>query len=353
MTAFAMSKPAPLPRVALVHGPTPVVKRKGLDTLLGLDLWIKRDDASAGAAEAGNKARKLEFLLGEAVARGADTVITCGGLQSNHARATAIACASLGLSCLLFLRVANEDATGTEAAAPSKKLAPVGNVLLDRLVGAEIRLVDELDYAQRSAVMHAASVRLAGAGKRPYVIPEGGSNGLGSLGYVAAMAELREQMHLGLAGGASPFVEIVHACGSGGTAAGVALGVARSGVALGVRAVAVCNDAPYFQRAITRIVAEARAYDADLPDPAPVVVDESARGPGYAQMTLEQRSFVRDVARASGLLLDPVYTGKALFGLARAVDRGDVPRGSRVLFLHTGGLPGLLAEGDAFRETLE
>src|SRR6185312_14770628 len=120
-----------LPRIALVHGPTPIVKRPGLDRLLGVDLWVKRDDATGGA-EAGNKIRKLEWLLGDAVARGADTVVTCGGLQSNHARATALACAALGLRAVLLLRV---DKPRENAALPL-----AGNVLLDRLAGAEIRL---------------------------------------------------------------------------------------------------------------------------------------------------------------------------------------------------------------------
>src|SRR6185312_9544979 len=128
-----------LPRLALVHGPTPIVKRPALDEWLGVDLWIKRDDATGGA-EAGNKVRKLEWLLGEARARRADTVITCGGLQSNHARATALACAALGLASVVLLRV--EDPA-------SARPRPEGNVLLDRMAGAEVRLVSFAEYAQR------------------------------------------------------------------------------------------------------------------------------------------------------------------------------------------------------------
>jgi D-cysteine desulfhydrase len=335
-----------LPRVPLVHGPTPIVKRAALDALLGVDLWIKRDDATGGA-EAGNKVRKLELLLGEAVARGADTVITCGGLQSNHARATALACAALGLACVVLLRV--EDPHRAAAAAP----APLeGNVLLDRLAGAEVRFVSKAEYAQRSAVMESVASELRVAGKRPYVVPEGGSNGLGSLGYAACMREVREQMDLGLAGGVAPFEVVVHACGSGGTAAGVALGASRWGVARGVRAMAVCDDAAYFEKTIARIVGEARAWDGSLGEPAPLVVDDRAKGPAYAVSTPEQRETIVRVARAAGLVLDPVYTGKAMHGLKQAVERGDVARGARVLFLHTGGLPGLLAQGAAFAAEL-
>ena len=333
---------ADLPRVPLVHAPTPIIKRAALDEMLSIDLWIKRDDVTGGA-EAGNKLRKLELLLGEAIARKCDTVITCGGLQSNHARATALACAALGLSTVLLLRV--EDPRGTP-------LPATGNVLLDQLAGAEVRLVSHAEYAQRSAVMEQVASELRLEGRRPYVIPEGGSNGLGSLGYVGCMREVREQMRLGLAGSGAPFDVVVHACGSGGTAAGVALGAARYEVAASVRPMAVCDDAPYFEKTVSRIVAEAQAWDPSLGQPARVVVDASAKGPAYAVSTREQRETVVRVARASGLVLDPVYTGKAMHGLRLAVERGDVARGARVLFLHTGGLPGLLAQGDTFAAEL-
>jgi D-cysteine desulfhydrase len=331
-----------LSRIALVHGPTPIVKRPGLDELLGLDLWIKRDDATGGA-EAGNKVRKLEWLLGEARARRADTIVTCGGLQSNHARATALVCASLGLASLLFLRVADPSST---------PLPRDGNVLLDRLAGAEIRLISFAEYAQRGAVMESAAIELRDRGKRPYIVPEGGSNGLGALGYVECMKETAAQMRRGLAGGDRPFDVVVHACGSGGTAAGVALGASRFGVARAVRAMAVSDDAAHFEKVVGRIVREARGWDADLGEPAPLVVDDGAKGPAYGASTREQRETMVKVARASGLVLDPVYTGKAMHGLKTAVDRGEVPRGARVLFLHTGGLPGLLAQGDTFGEEL-
>ncbi len=193
-------------------------KRAALDAWLGVDLWIKRDDATSGA-EAGNKVRKLEFLLADARLKGADTIITCGGIQSNHARATALVCAALGLKCVLLLRV-DEPRT---AAIPR-----TGNVLLDRLAGAEVRLVSREEYAQRTAYMETVAGELRGRGRRPYVIPEGGSNGLGSLGYVDCMRETSGQLRAGLGGGAR-FDVIVHACGSGGTAAGIVLGAARFG----------------------------------------------------------------------------------------------------------------------------
>jgi D-cysteine desulfhydrase len=145
---------------------------------------------------------------------------------------------------------------------------------------------------------------------------------------------------------------VVHACGSGGTAAGVALGCARHEVARRAIAMAVCDDRATFERRIASIVEEARGLLADLPRDAPYEVDDGARGPAYGVMSDEQKAFLVDVARATGIVLDPVYTGKAMFGLARAVQRGSIPLGSRVLFLHTGGLPGTLADPEALRAVL-
>jgi D-cysteine desulfhydrase len=331
-----------LRRVPLVHGPTPVVKHRALDDLVGVDLWVKRDDATGGA-EAGNKVRKLEWLLGDALARRADTIVTCGGLQSNHARATALVCASLGLKSVLLLRV--EDPKRTP-------LPSTGNVLLDRLAGAEVRLISRPEYAERERMMWSVASELSARGRHPYVIPEGGSNGLGALGYVECMRETAEQMRSGLAGGETPFDVVVHACGSGGTAAGIALGASRFAVATSVRPMAVCDDASYFEKTIGRIINEARSWDASLGEAAPMVVDDASKGPAYAVSTAEQRDTIVRVARGSGLVLDPVYSGKAMHGLRAAVDRNDIPRGARVLFVHTGGLAGLLAQGDDFRTEL-
>ncbi len=346
-----------IPRLALAHLPTPLVRPRLLADRLGVDLWVKRDDASGGA-EAGNKVRKLEYLLADAVTHGADTVITCGGIQSNHARATALCAATLGMRAVLFLRTTgpNMDAS----------LAPLeGNVLLDRMAGAEIRLVTPAQYAARNALMDEAAAELRQRGHVPYVVPYGGSNGLGALGYVEAMREVRRQLDLGLGrsgpriaasapyaptvkfAGGEPFDVIVHACGSGGTAAGVALGASKYGVASEVRAMAVDHDAPTFHAIIDRIVAEARALDPDLGPPAKLIVDDSAKGPAYAVSTEQQRRRILETARLSGLILDPVYTGKAMSGLWDLCESGEL-RGKRVLFLHTGGLPGLLAAGATF-----
>ncbi|MGK4002835.1 D-cysteine desulfhydrase family protein [Sorangium sp. So ce1036] len=326
-------------RLALAHLPTPIQRPKRLADAMGVDLYVKRDDMTAGP-EAGNKIRKLEYLLAAAREEGADCVITCGGLQSNHARATALLSAGLGLRAVLYLRTAD-----VAAGAPFE-----GNALLDRLAGAEVRLISPEAYRDREAVMAEAAAEIRAAGGRPYVIPEGGSNGLGALGYVRAMEEIRKQLDLGLAGG-KPFDVIVHASSSGGTAAGTALGAARYGVAGEVRAMAVSDDRATLARVALQLMDDARALEPHLGAPAHLVVDDSARGPAYAVATPEQRQRIVQVARLSGLLLDPVYTGKAFAGLWDLAERGELA-GKRVLFLHTGGLPGLLAQGASFADSM-
>jgi D-cysteine desulfhydrase len=175
-------------------------------------------------------------------------------------------------------------------------------------------------------------------GERPYVIPEGGSNGRGALGYVDAMREVKEQLDLGLAGTRDPFDAVVFACGSGGTAAGIAIGARMHGAARSTHAIAVCDDRAYFEAVVGRIVAEVNEL-VPLGEPGPFVVHDRFKGPGYGIASDEQWRFIAEVAEKSGLVLDPVYSGKALFGLARLE-----PKPKRVLFVHTGGLPGLLAQ---------
>jgi D-cysteine desulfhydrase len=329
-------------RLRLAHTPTPLLEPRGLERWLGgARLFVKHDDMTGGAT-AGNKVRKLEYLLADAVARKATTVITCGGLQSNHARATAICARQLGLNSVLLLRTKDSD-------QPLSSFAPVGNLLLGRLVGADIRLISPEQYRTRNEVMAEVAREVTAQGGVPYVIPEGGSNALGSLGYVRAMKEIQRQLEVGLAGG-EPFDLVVHACGSGGTAAGVVVGAATYGVARAARAMAVCDNNEYFLNVVGPLVAELKTvfgFDQTLP----VVIDDSAKGPAYAVASPEQQERIVAVARASGLLLDPVYTGKAFLGLLDMAARGELAS-KRVLFLHTGGLPGLLADGPVFASAL-
>jgi D-cysteine desulfhydrase len=321
-------------KLRLVHAPTPLERFPALDALVGCELWVKRDDMTAGP-EAGNKIRKLEWLLADALDQRADVTVTCGGVQSNHARATAILSRRLGLSPVLVLRT--PDGRRPEG-------TPRGNLFLDSLVGADLRFVTPAQYADRDSYFTSLADELRREGRRPYLIPEGGSNGLGALGYIDAMAEVRAQ--LDALGGGAPrnFDAVVHACGSGGTAAGIGIGAQLHDVADEVIVVAVCDDRAFFADRIQRIQTETYAL---LPESqrtaARLRIVDAFKGPAYGVPTTEQVAFIREVARVSGLILDHVYSGKALFGLAHVS-----PKPRRALFVHTGGLPGLLAEPELF-----
>jgi len=321
----------PPPRLALGRLPTPLEPSPRLGAELGLELLWKRDDLS-GFELSGNKVRKLEFLLAEAEALGADTLVTAGGVQSNHCRATAFAAARRGLGCTLLLRTAD----------PSRPPPLSANSLLDRLAGAELRWAGAAEWGQRDERMEAIAAELRAAGHRPYLIPVGGSNALGSWGYLTAVDELRAQLPASWAG--QP-VTLVVACGSGGTAAGLALGLAHAGWSEArLVAFAVCDDAGWFEREIGRLVEEARLRWPGLPPlrPGSLEIDDRFIGPGYAQATPQGYEIIRRAARRDGVLLDHVYTGKAFLGLAtRARELGP-----RAVFLHTGGGFGLLAAGD-------
>jgi D-cysteine desulfhydrase len=315
-------------KIPLAHLPTPLWHNAALDEIVGGETWVKRDDMTSGSA-AGNKIRKLEFLLADAIERRSTTVLTCGGIQSNHARATAIAARELGMRSVLFLRTS--DGQPPEAAT--------GNVLLDLMVGAELRFVTPQQYLQRETVMAEAASALERQGERPYVIPEGGSNGIGALGYLEAMREVRAQLDSGACGRVTGFDAVAFACGSGGTAAGCHLGAGEFAIAPQVHAFAVCDDAPTFKGIIDHIVAQASELHPAVGRMADLHIHDRWKGPTYGVPSDEQRAFILEVARRSGLVLDPVYSGKALFGLSRLA-----PKPGRVLFIHTGGLPGLLAE---------
>jgi D-cysteine desulfhydrase len=306
--------------VELARLPTPLEPMRRLSERLGVELLVKRDDLT-GAELTGNKVRKLEFLLADAQARGADTVITCGGAQSNHCRATAIAAARLGLRARLLLRVAGPP-------------PPVeGNILLDRLVGADIVWVTPDEYRRRAEVLFPReSAFVTAAGGKPYVVPEGGSNALGAWGYVRALEELAGQL------GGAP-ATIVHTTGSGETTAGLALGVKLLGVPARVCGVNVCDDRAYFVRVIGQIAADFGqvAFDAERD----VEIVDGHVGRGYALSRPEELATIRDVARAEAVVLDPVYTGKAFHGMLAELARDPRRFGARIVFLHTGGIFGL------------
>ena len=305
---------------------------------LGTRIWLKRDDHT-GSELMGNKVRKLEYLMAEAIAEQATHVITCGGEQSNHARATAFAAAQLGMKSLLILRT--DD--------PENPPSATGNILLDRLVGAELQWISRAAWRDRNQLLAEAADRVRRAGDRPYVVPEGGSNALGSWGYLRAMHELADD----LAGIASPEqpVTVVYACGSGGTAAGLILGakllrLAERGIRLA--GINVCDDRAYFLDVISRICADAEArwqLGAHVTEADIDIVDGHV-GRGYARSRPEELATIRDVCRSDGIVLDPVYTGKAFHGMLAELAADPARFGSAVAFLHTGGLFGLFAPSD-------
>jgi D-cysteine desulfhydrase len=328
--------PAPR-RVNLARTGTPLQPLPRTSEALGVEVLVKRDDLT-GAELSGNKVRKLEFLLAEAQDQGADVVVTCGGEQSNHCRATALAAARIGLGSVLILRT--DD--------PANPPAATGNILLDRLAGAELRWISRPDWARRGELLAAEAERLRAAGKKPYVIPEGGSNALGSWGYVVAAEELATDLSTLPA---KP-TTIAYACGSGGTGAGLVLGARMAGLTdRGVRVagVNVCDDRDYFVQAIGRICADFRDRWSFAPAIAPADIElvDGHVGLGYAKSRPEELATIRDLCRRDGLVLDPVYTGKAFHGLVTELAADPRRFGERLVFLHTGGIFGLFGDAAA------
>ena len=323
----------PAERLRLAHLPTPLHSWPLPRVDAGTEVFIKRDDCT-GCELSGNKVRKLEFLLAEAVAGGHDCVITVGGIQSNHCRATAAAARRVGLEPHIILRSDQPDADP----------GLVGNLMIDRMVGARIHLVSPAEFKGWANVL-ALKAELEAAGKRPYCFPSGGSNDVGTWGYVEAIAELQRQAaDAGLA-----FDRIYFACGSGGTAAGLALGVAWSGLgAAGTELVGlgVDDDPDFFYDKLDGLY---RALGLPEVRSRALLRLEQWIGEGYAQSTPEELAFLVEVARATGVVLDPVYSGKAALGMVADLRARPV---KRAVFIHTGGLLGLYAQEAALAPLL-
>ncbi|MBN8944838.1 MAG: D-cysteine desulfhydrase [Rhizobiales bacterium] len=327
---------AKFPRVSFAHLPTPLEPMKRLTAVLGGPrLWIKRDDCT-GLSTGGNKTRKLEFLMAEAVSLGADTIITQGATQSNHARQTAAAAAKLGLACHILL----EDRTGSQDESYNLN----GNVLLDRLHGATVS--KRSGGVDMQAQMEALADDLKLDGKKPYVIPGGGSNAVGALGYVNAALEIVYQassMGLNIA-------TLVHATGSAGTQAGLVAGFKALGgqvpvLGIGVRAPKEKQENNVFD------LAQRTAQHMGLGNiikRADVVANCDYVGGGYGVPTAGMVDAVTLLARTEGILLDPVYSGKGMDGLVDLIRKGHFDKSSDVVFLHTGGSAALFAYPDAF-----
>jgi D-cysteine desulfhydrase len=317
-----------LSRVSLAFLPTPLEEMSRLRAALGGGprLLVKRDDQT-GLATGGNKTRKLEFLVAEALAQGADTLVTVGAIQSNHCRQTAAAAVKVGLRCALALR--NE---------PLARDRWNGNLLLDELLGAQIHWSRASDY---DAALNEVMSLVQAAGGRPYAIPVGGSIPLGAAGYAAAVEELATQ----LAARGERVDRIVFASSSGGTQAGLLVGV--QALRLDMRVEGIYVDKVGGLRAKVLALANDTAGLLDLPlrfAPADVILHERYGEPGYAVVTEAEREALRLFGQTEGLILDPVYTGRAAAGLIDLVRRGAFDPAETVLFWHTGGVAGLFGK---------
>jgi len=327
-----------IPRVHLANLPTPLVEAPRLAAALGgaVRLFIKHDDET-GLCLGGNKVRKLEFLLGQARAEGADAVITAGAVQSNHCRLTAAAARRLGMKPFLLLQ-------GTEPGQWQ------GNLLIDGLLGARVAFVGHCDDAALDGAMAQLGADLRAEGRRPYLIPVGGSNGVGALGYVQAMRELLDQA---AAAGVSPDYVFL-ACGSGGTMGGLELGRRLCGAQVRLVGVSAGRLAAELQGRVSAVAAEAAAvlgqgasgqgagHSATVPA-GEVCIDDSQVGPGYGEMTPAASEAMLQAARREGVVLDPVYTAKAMAGCMDWIKSGRVEAKKTVVFWHTGGVPALFA----------
>jgi len=312
----------PRHRIGLANLPTPLDDAPRLTAALGGPrILVKRDDLT-GLALGGNKARKLELLAAQALDAGADMLVTGGGVQSNHARITAAAANRLGLDCHLVLAGPEPENAG-------------GNLLLDRLLGASIEFGASDEYARLEQAILDATNRLAAAGRHPFSIPIGGASVTGVIAYADAVDELRAQ--LDDAGIGLPDW-IVVADGSGGTHAGILAGLGDAitrvvGVDVGTR--------PDLDTAVARLAREAAAASARAQPAGAVIVDHDHSGDGYGKLSAAAIEAIRLAARTESLVLDPVYTGKAMAALVTRVRDGRIGAGDSVVFWHTGGAPAL------------
>lgn len=327
------------PRARLGFFPTPFHRLDALSERLGVNLFIKRDDFSGMSLFGGNKIRKLEFLMGDAVAKGCDTVFTYGATQSNHAMQTVTACRRLGLNPVLYLNAYVEPDEADVRA----------NMLLDVILGAEVHVVrggqgeTEADTERRCFEMgRAHAVRLEAEGHRCYDVPLGGANEIGSAAFAAGYLELMAQCG---AMGIAPDRVYVGA-GTGGTLAGLMAGRLLAGGGPEIVAIAVSEKGPEYEEKCAALANGSLAWlgSGERVDASEFTVDRGYFAPGYEKPNEAATRAIRLLARTEGLLTDPVYTGKAFAGLLGHIERGEIAPGSTVVFWHTGGATALFAE---------
>ena len=313
-----------LPRLKLGVFPTPFYKLEGISARYGRNIWIKRDDL-CGVALGGNKVRKLEFLLADAQRRGCDTVLTTGGAQSNHAMLTAACAARLGMRCELLLK---------KRGVTDRR----GNLVLDEVYGASVRFFDTDDYADIYEAMNERSIELAEEGHRAYPIPVGGSTTLGTLGYVGCVREIAQQAK---AAGMCP-AHLVSATGSGGTTAGLLLGASLELPETKVTGIGV-DDEP-FEDSVSQLAAgAAELLEGTISRREGDFSMVYHVGAGYAVPNPEDTPYLEELARTEGILLDPVYTGKAWVGMLKLLSQGGFGETGDLVFVHTGGAAALFA----------
>lgn len=321
-------------KLRLGNFPTKIERLEKLSTMLKENIYIKRDDQT-GTEISGNKIRKLEYSINEALNNDCDTLITCGGIQSNHARATVSAGIKLGLKSVLVLR-------------SDEKPEVEGNYLIDKIMGADVRIISSEDYRERrQEIMEDIVKELELKGRKGYIIPEGASNGIGTFGYMACFKEILEQeKELGIT-----FDTIVATVGSGGTFAGLYLGNKLTNSGKKIVGINICDTAEYFKDRVESILEEVKTYIPDTKfeiEKDDMCIIDGYVGDGYALSRAEELEFICDFAEAEGIILDPVYTGKAMRGLYSEIKKGTFKDSKNILFIHTGGLFGLFSKRNQF-----
>ena len=334
-------------KLSLANLPTQIQHLSRWSAECGKNIYVKRDDQT-GSEWSGNKIRKLEFAVKEALDQGCNLLITCGGIQSNHCRATVAVSTRLGLRSAVLLRISEQPPLA-------------GNYFLDRLMGADVRFCTRDEYRDhRAEIMQEMADVYAAQGFKPYIIPEGASFGIGTLGYYHAMKEIvAQEREMGIS-----FDTLVVATGSGGTLAGLQLSNLVNGYGKRIIGVCVCDDTAYFQAIAVRISRDALPYlvaqgelsqdradhVAKALEPMDFELFEEYVGIGYALSRPEELAHIARMARLEGTVFDPVYTGKATYGMVNELKPGGRLRSSEnILFIHTGGLFGLFPVSGSFQ----
>lgn len=320
--------------IKMANLPTPIVKLENRSKALGdVNIYIKRDDYT-GSEWSGNKIRKLEFVVAEAKNNGCDTLITCGGIQSNHARATAAVGAKMGMESYLVLKGSEQDNKN-------------GNFYMDYMFGSKVKLITGEQYKyKRSDIMSSIKEELEGQGRKAYIIPEGASDGLGNFGYIKAFEEIvNQESELGM-----KFDHIVLAVGSGSTYAGLLMGSELFNREIDILGLNIYDAEADYSSKIVGLIEDSGKYLAEkmVVDRDKINIINDYVGFGYALSQEAELKFIKEFSENEGLILDTVYTGKGMYGLSEEIKKGRFEKGANILFVHTGGLFGMFSKNSLF-----